>query len=120
MPMRGSWASLAVVELIGASAFAGIGLLVASRVKTTEAVSGLMNLIMLPMWLFGGIFFSPDVYPEAMQPFIQALPLTQLLNALRAVILEGAGLGSLGFELGVLAVWAVVTFVLALRLFRWE
>ncbi len=120
MPMRGSWVSLAVVELIGASAFAGIGLLVASRVKTTEAVSGLMNLIMLPMWLFGGIFFSPDVYPEAMQPFIQALPLTQLLSALRAVILEGAGLGSLGFELGVLAVWAVVTFVLALRLFRWE
>lgn len=120
MPMRGSWAALAVVELLGASAFAGLGLLVASRVRTTEAVSGLMNLIMLPMWLFGGIFFSPDVYPAAMQPIIQALPLTQLLNALRAVILEGAGLGSLGFELAVLAAWAVVTFVLALRLFRWE
>ncbi len=120
MPMRGSWATLAVVELAGASAFAGLGLLVASRVRTTEAVSGLMNLIMLPMWLFGGIFFSPDVYPDAMQPLIQALPLTQLLSALRAVILEGAGLASLGFELGVLAVWAIVTFVLALRFFRWE
>jgi ABC-type multidrug transport system permease subunit len=120
MPMRGSWLTLAVVELIGASAFAGLGLLVASRAKSTEAVSGLMNLIMLPMWLFGGIFFSPDVYPDAMQPFIQLLPLTQLLNALRAVILEGVGLASLGFELGVLTVWAIVTFVLALRIFRWE
>jgi ABC-type multidrug transport system permease subunit len=120
MPMRGSWLTLAVVELIGASAFAGLGLLIASRARTTEAVSGLMNMIMFPMWLFGGIFFSPDVYPDTMQPFIQVLPLTQLLIALRAVILEGVGLAGILFPLGVLAAWAVVTFSLALKLFRWD
>jgi ABC-type multidrug transport system permease subunit len=120
MPMRGSWATLIIVEVIGASAFAGLGLLVASRARTTEAVSGLMNLIMFPMWLFGGIFFSPDVYPDAIQPFIQILPLTQLLNALRAVILEGAGLGAILTPIGVLTTWAVITFSLALKLFRWD
>jgi ABC-type multidrug transport system permease subunit len=120
MPMRGNWATLAIVELVGASAFAGLGLLIASRARTTEAVSGLMNLVMFPMWLFGGIFFSPDVYPDAMQPFIQALPLTQLLNALRAVILEGVGLASIVTPLAVLSAWAMVTFGLALKLFRWE
>ena len=119
MPMRGNWLTLLIVEVIGASAFAGLGLLVASRARTTEAVSGLMNLIMFPMWLFGGIFFSPDVYPDAIQPFIQILPLTQLLNALRAVILEGAGLAAIMTPIGVLVAWAVITFTLALKLFRW-
>jgi ABC-type multidrug transport system permease subunit len=120
MPMRGNWLTLLIVEVIGASAFAGLGLLVASRARTTEAVSGLMNLIMFPMWLFGGIFFSPDVYPDAIQPFIQILPLTQLLNALRAVILEGAGLAAIMTPIGVLVAWAVITFTLALKLFRWD
>lgn len=120
MPMRGSWLTLAVVEVLGASAFAGLGLLIASRARSTEAISGLMNMIMLPMWLFGGIFFSPDVYPDVMQPFIQALPLTQLLIALRAVILEGVGLSAILIPVTVLGIWTVVTFSLALKLFRWD
>ena len=73
-----------LVDVVGALAFAGIGLLVASRAQTTETVSGLMNLVMLPMWLFSGVFFSSERFPAAIQPFIQALPLTQLVNALRA------------------------------------
>ena len=120
MPMRGSWLTLALVEVLGASAFAGLGLLIASRASSTEAISGLMNLIMLPMWLFGGIFFSPDVYPDAMQPIIQILPLTQLLIALRAVILEGAGVLAILLPLGILAAWSVITFTLALKLFKWD
>lgn len=120
MPMRGDWLTLALVEVLGASAFAGLGLLISSRATSTESISGLMNLIMLPMWLFGGIFFSPDVYPNAMQPFIQALPLTQLLIALRAVILEGVGVTAILFPLGVLAAWSVITFTLALKLFKWD
>jgi ABC-type multidrug transport system permease subunit len=75
---------------------------------------------MLPMWLFGGIFFSPDVYPDAMQPIIQILPLTQLLIALRAVILEGAGVLAILLPLGILAAWSVITFTLALKLFKWD
>ena len=91
MPIQGSLWLMAVIEVVGALAFSGIGLLIASRAQSSETVSGLMNLVMLPMWIFSGLFFSADRFPAAVQPFIQALPLTQLLNALRAVMLEGAG-----------------------------
>ena len=121
-PIHGSLILLGVIEIIGALAFAGIGLLIASRAKTTETVSGLMNLIMLPMWIFSGLFFSSERFPAAIQPFIQALPLTQLLNALRAVMLEGAGWTSqvIVVALAILTTWTVATFTVALRIFRWQ
>ena len=115
----GSWLALFVVVLLGAVTFSGIGLLVASRAKTLETVSGLMNLVMLPMWLLGGIFFSYERFPAVAQPFIQALPLTALNDALRALMLEGLPLASQGAELAILSAYAVVTFGLALRWFRW-
>ena len=120
MPIRGNLAVLALVEVVGALAFAGIGLLVASRAATTETVSGLMNLVMIPMWLFSGVFFASDRFPAWLQPLIQALPLTQLVSGLRAVILEGAGPLDLARPLLILSAWAVGTFALALRLFRWN
>jgi len=107
------------VALVGAVSFAGIGLLVACRAQKMETISGLMNLVMLPMWLFSGIFFSSERFPDSMQPLIRALPLTQLNDALRAVILEGASLGSQGVPLLILAAWGLVSFVLGLRWFRW-
>jgi ABC-2 type transport system permease protein len=116
MPLRGS---LLLVIVVGALAFAGIGLLIASRATTTEAVSGLMNLVMLPMWLFSGVFFSAERFPDAMQPIIQVLPLTQLLNALRGVILEGMGWLDVAPAMAILAAWAVLSYLLALRIFRW-
>jgi ABC-2 type transport system permease protein len=119
MPIRGNLALIIGIELLGALAFAGIGLLVACRVNSTEAVSGLMNLVMLPMWLFSGVFFSSDRFPAVAQPFIQALPLTQLVGALRRVLLEGATLFDVGTSLLILGAWAVGTFLLALRFFRW-
>ena len=121
-PIHGSLLLLGVIEIIGALAFAGIGLLIASRAKSTETVSGLMNLVMLPMWIFSGLFFSSERFPSAIQPFIQALPLTQLLNALRAVMLEGAGWTSqvIVVALAILTAWAVATFTIALRIFRWQ
>jgi ABC-type multidrug transport system permease subunit len=121
MPVRGSLALIILVDVVGALAFAGIGLLVACRASTTEAVSGLMNLIMLPQWLFSGVFFSntSERFPGAAQWFIQALPLTQLVGGLRRVLLEGASLLDVTPALAILAAWAVVTFVLALRWFRW-
>jgi hypothetical protein len=87
---------------------------------TIEGVSGLMSLVMLPMWIFSGVFFSASRFPDAIQPAIQALPLTAVNDALRAVMLEGAGPGRIVPELGVLAAWMVVSFLLALRLFRWR
>ena len=119
MPIRGNLGLVILVDVAGALAFAGIGLLVACRTSTTEAVSGLMNLVMLPQWLFSGVFFSTDRFPDSAQPFIQALPLTQTAGALRRVILEGAGLVDVAPALAILAAWAVVTFVLALRYFKW-
>ncbi len=119
MPIRGSLGLVIAIEMLGALAFAGIGLLVGSRATTTEAVSGLMNLVMLPMWLLSGVFFASNRFPNWLQPVILALPLTQLVNALRLVILRGAGLLEVSSSIAILAAWAIVTFALALRFFRW-
>jgi ABC-2 type transport system permease protein len=118
--IHGSLLAMTALILLGAFAFSGIGLLVASRARTMEAVSGLMNLIMVPMWLLSGIFFSSERFPEAVQPYIKALPLTPLIDALRGVSLEGASLASQWREVSILAAWAVGSFVLALRWFRWN
>ena len=118
--VRGSVAALAVVSLLGAASFSGLGLLVASRTRTIEGVSGLMNLVMLPMWLLSGTFFSWERFPETAHPFIRALPLTALNDALRAVMTEGRPLSDLGLELGVLAVTGAVSFAVAVRVFRWQ
>ena len=92
VPIEGSLVSIVVVAFLGAMSFAGLGLLAASRARRIETISGIMNVIMLPMWLCSGIFFSAERFPNFVQPFVQALPLTQLLGALRAVILEGQSL----------------------------
>jgi ABC-2 type transport system permease protein len=118
--VRGNVFSILILCLIGAISFAGLGLLVACRAQRIETVSGLMNLIMLPMWLLSGIFFSPDRFPDALQPLVQSLPLTQLNYALRAVILEGASLPSQFWRLLVVAAWGAIPFFLALRWFRWN
>lgn len=120
VPMRGSIALVLMTCLIGAIAFGGLGLLVASRARTIEAVSGLLNLVMLPMWVLSGVFFSAANFPAILQPAIQALPLTALNDALRAVMLEGAGVSDVVPELGLLALWGLASFGVALRIFRWR
>ena len=120
VPIRGSIASLLVICLVSALSFGALGLLLASRARTVEGVSGLMNLVMLPMWIFSGVFFSASRFPDALQPFIQALPLTAVIDALRASMLEGAGWSRLAPELAIVAVWLVASFALAVRLFRWR
>jgi len=120
VPIRGSLAVLGVVTVLGALCFAGLGLLTCARARTLEAANGLMNLIMVPMWLLSGVFFSSTRFPKAAQPLIQALPLTALNNALRAVMLEGRSLPAIGTELAVIAAWGVVSFALALKIFRWQ
>ncbi|MGO9095336.1 MAG: ABC transporter permease [Bryobacteraceae bacterium] len=120
VPLRGPLWQLALVCVATALAFSALGLLVASRAQTIEAVSGLMNFIMMPMWVFSGVFFSADRFPAALQPFIQALPLTAAINALRANMLEGAGVSQYGGEMAILAAWIAVSFFTALKLFRWR
>jgi ABC-2 type transport system permease protein len=120
VPVRGSPVLLAGVCLLSALAFASLGLLLAARPRTVEGVSGIMNLVMLPMWIFSGVFFSASRFPDAAQPLIRALPLTAVIDALRATMLRGAGLQEILPELGIIIAWLVVTFLLALRLFRWR
>lgn len=118
--VRGSLFTLAAVAVVGSLSFTGLSVLVAARAQSIETASGLMNLMTIPMWLCSGSFFSYARFPEALQPAIRALPLTALNDALRAVMNEGAGLVALPVELGVLAFWGVLSFGIALRIFRWR
>ena len=120
VPFRGSLLTLFLVCLVGAVSFGGLGLLTASRARTTEAVSGIANFIMLPMWIFSGVFFSSENFPAAVQPFIKALPLTALNDALRANMLEGASFAAVSPQILLILAWGVVTFFAALKLFRWR
>jgi ABC-2 type transport system permease protein len=120
VPIRGPWAALALTILVGAIGFAGLGLLVVARARTLEAASGLMNLVMVPMWLLSGVFFSSERFPRAAQPLIRALPLTAVNDALRAVMLEGRGIPAIAGALAIVGAWAVVSFAVALKIFRWQ
>src|SRR3954469_1641114 len=120
VPLRGSIGTLALICLLGAVSFGGLGLLTASRARTTEAVSGIMNFIMLPMWIFSGVFFSSSNFPNAVQPFIRILPLTAVNDALRANMLEGASFAAVSAQMLVILTWGVITFFAALKLFRWR
>ena len=119
MRVQGSILAVIFLGMLGAVTFGGVGLLTACRAQKIESVSGLINLVMMPMWIFSGVFFSYDKFPAMAHPFIKALPLTALNDALRATIIEGATLSSQSGRLLVLAVWGGVSFVLALRWFRW-
>ena len=120
VPVRGSLAAVMAVALVGSMSFAGLGLAVGCRARKIETVSGLMNLVTLPMFVASGVFFSVERFPEAVQPVLRALPLTALNDALRAVTLEGADVASQWPRLLVIAVWAGASFALGLRLFRWS
>ena len=120
VPFRGSPLLMGSFCVLGSLSFSAIGLLIASRVRTIEAISGLTNVVMLPMWVLSGVFFSAQRFPDAVQPVISALPLTALIDALRAVMLRGAGAEALLREGLTLVAWLVVCFVAALRLFRWR
>ena len=118
--VRGSWLSLILVTLLGGFTFSGIGMLVAARPTTIEGVSGLMNFIMLPMWLLSGTFFSSERFPQMLQPFIKALPLTALNTVLRSVMNEGAALWTNWIPITILLAWCGVSFIIALKIFKWQ
>ena len=119
MRVAGSWVSILIISSLGALCFGGVGLLTASRAQRIETVSGLINLVMMPMWILSGVFFSYERFPALLHPLIKALPLTALNDALRAAILEGAPLTHQSARLLVLGLWGVTTYLLALRWFRW-
>lgn len=118
--IHGSMLSFMLISLIGSLAFAGIGLLIAARPRTIEGVSGLMNLVMLPMWLLSGSFFSASRFPDFLQPLIKVLPLTALNDTLRAVMNDGAPLVANVAGVAILSAWGLISFLVALKIFRWQ
>jgi ABC-2 type transport system permease protein len=120
VPLRGAIWQLSLIAVMAALAFGGVGLLIASRARTVEGASGLMNVVMLPMWVASGVFFSASNFPDTVQPFIQALPLTAAVDAFRSNMLQGGAWGAVAPELLILALWFLVPFVFAIRMFRWQ
>jgi ABC-2 type transport system permease protein len=115
----GSIGAITLIAALGSLTFGGVGLLTASRAQKIESVSGLINLVMMPMWIFSGVFFSYERFPAVIHPLIKALPLTALNDALRASILEGTPLLHQWSRLLIMILWGGISFVLALRWFRW-
>jgi ABC-type multidrug transport system permease subunit len=120
VPFRGPLVELGILCLLTSLAFSGLGLLVASRAKTMEGVSGLMNLVMLPMWVLSGVFFSASRFPAAVQPLVRALPLTAAIDAMRGNMLQGLNLGQEMAPVAIMLAWFVVPFAISLRIFRWR
>jgi ABC-type multidrug transport system permease subunit len=120
VPFRGSLVELCLLCLMTSLAFSALGLLVSSRAKTMEAASGLMNLVMLPMWILSGVFFSATRFPAVIQPVVRALPLTAAIDALRGNMLQGMNLGQMVSQVAILLAWCVVPFAVSLRIFRWR
>lgn len=118
--IQGSVVSVALIAVLGAMSFTGLGLLVAARTASLEAANGWLNFLMLPSYLLSGAFFSYLKFPEVMHAPIRLLPLTALNDAMRAVFNDSASLVALWPELGVLAFWALTSFILALYTFRWQ
>jgi len=120
VPFRGSLIELGFLCVLTSLAFSAIGLLVASRARTMEAASGLMNLVMLPMWILSGVFFSASRFPAVIQPVVRALPLTAAIDALRGNMLQGMSLSRLVAPIAILLAWLIVPFAVSLRIFRWK
>lgn len=120
VPVRGSWLDMALLCVLGSLAFGAMGLLIGSRVQTVEAASGIVNLVMMPMWILSGVFFSAQRFPDALQPLIRVLPLTAVIDALRANMLQGASFAQLAPQLAILGGWTIVCFSVALKIFRWR
>jgi ABC transporter DrrB family efflux protein len=118
--VRGSLLEVFAVALLGAACFSGIALLISSRTESPEVATGLINLVTLPMWIFSGVFFSYERFPEALHPFIKALPLTALCDSLRAVMNEGLTMVADPLPLVVMAAWGLLCFGIALKIFRWQ
>jgi ABC-type polysaccharide/polyol phosphate export permease len=120
VPLRGSLVEFVLLCLVGAFTFGSLGLLIASRARTIEAASGIMNIVQLPMWILSGVFFSAQRFPDIAQPFIKALPLTALNDALRANMLQGTGIRQMGPQIAAMGLCFVASFAVALKIFRWR
>ena len=108
------------LSLVGLLVFMGFGFIISSVARSESTIPVFSNLITLPQMLLGGTFFSTDVFPKWLQKFIEVLPLKQLNDALRNVSFEGAHLTDCGKQLGILSIWFIATYAIAIKVFKWE
>jgi len=120
VPVRGSLPLIAGLSVLGTLMFAGIGLLIGSRAQNSHTIAGLVNLVSLPMLVTSGVFFSAARFPDAVQPILRLLPLTALNDSIRTVMLDGASLSGVTTQIGIMLAWGLISFLLALRIFRWQ
>ena len=111
---------LAVALLLGAAAFSALGLATTAVVKSSEGSSAIVNAIYLPMVFISGVFFSVNTLPGFLEAIANVLPLTYLLELIRAVFIDGDTLESSWTAIVVVALWGIAGALLALRSFRWE
>jgi ABC-type multidrug transport system permease subunit len=120
VPIRGSVPLIVGLSVLGSLMFAGMGLLIGSRAQNTHTVAGLVNATTLPMLVTSGVFFSAARFPEMFQPIIRLLPLTALIEAVRTVMLDGAGVAAVASQIGIMLAWGLISFLVALGMFRWQ
>jgi ABC-2 type transport system permease protein len=120
LQMFGDYLTLAAIVLLGSVIFLAVGFAIAGWAKNEDQAAPVANLISLPMMFLSGVFFPRDAMPDLLASITQFMPLTYVNQALREVVNDGAGFSSLGPELLGMGVWAIITFLLAIRLFKWE
>jgi len=120
LQMFGDYMTLLVVVVIGSAIFLALGFGIAGWAKNEDQAAPVANLVSLPMMFLSGVFFPRDAMPDFLAAITAFLPLTYVIEALRAIVNEGATMMQLGPELLGMAVWVVISFLIALRLFRWE
>ena len=120
LQMFGDYLTLLVIVLIGSAIFLAVGFAIAGWAKNEDQAAPVANLVSLPMMFLSGVFFPREAMPDFLASITQFMPLTYVNEALRAIVNQGAGLLSLGPQLLGMGAWAVITFVLAVRMFRWE
>ena len=120
VPVRGSLLLVVALAAFGSLMFAGIGLLLGCRAQNTHTVAGLVNMVTLPMLVTSGVFFSAARFPQVVQPLIRFLPLTALIESIRSVMLDGVGVHAVAWQIAIMAIWGALSFLVALRLFRWQ
>jgi ABC-2 type transport system permease protein len=117
--IQGSIPAMILVFLAGNIAFSGIAILISSRTANSRIGTGLINVIVLPMTVLSGIFFSYHNFPDKVIPVIQKLPLTMMADSMRSVFIEGAGIVQVSLNALVLSLLGIVCFIIGLRTFKW-
>jgi ABC-2 type transport system permease protein len=118
--LEGNILVVLLLAMIGGAVFISMGFAISGWAKSEEVAAPIANVIALPMMVLSGVFFPREGMPQVLQRVTDYLPLTYLADALRNVAIDGATLWSQWLNLAGLAVWLLISFLIAVKLFRWE